>query len=111
MLKPLMSILTSGSRSLPRAPVLHLGPFLIALMLAFPSPGPAFDSVDDEAVLEVLRSSRSDRRPEGSKRRRPSDPEKAFAGELTVRCFDALNQFMPADEWTPRLFSRPPPSA
>jgi hypothetical protein len=92
------------------SPLIRLAPCLIALFLAFPSPGPAFDSGDDEAVVETVRSSRNDRQAEQSKRRRADDPETIPAGDRILRCFDGPNRFRPADDWTPRLFSRPPPS-
>jgi hypothetical protein len=111
ILEPLTFTPTKAFRRVGCSPVIRFGPCLVALTLAFPAPGSAFGSADDGAVVETFRSARNDRRSEQSKRRRRGDPESLPCGSAIVRCFEALNRCKPADEWTPGLYSRPPPSA
>ncbi len=79
---------------------------LLAVFLAFASPAPFAESAvaqEDEAIVEVSRRAPAPRvvilpqppiRPPAPRAFVPADPD--------VR-------FRPAVDWTPRLFSRPPP--
>ena len=81
---------------------------LLAVLLAFAAPAPVAETstiLEDEAIVEVSRGARVLRRREAA-----AVPRVV----LTPACRpippgDPAFKDCPADDWTPRHFSRPPP--
>ena len=85
---------------------ISLSSFLMAVLLAIPAPGPGAASADDQAVVEILKSPKHHGRAGQSKRRRPADPALVLGENGAGR----PNSVLPEGGWSPRRFSRPPPS-
>lgn len=79
---------------------------LLAIFLTFAAPAPFAESaagMDDEAIVEV---SRRPAAPRVAPLPRPPMPPPAPRAIVPA---DPDVRFRPAVDWTPRLFSRPPP--
>lgn len=80
---------------------------LLAILLAFAAPAPVAEStlvLEDEAIVEVSRRTSAPRFAVAA----PRPPMLAPAPRALVPV-DPDVRFRPAVDWTPRLFSRPPP--
>ena len=79
---------------------------LLAVFLAFMSPAPFAESavaLEDEAIVEVSR------RPTAPRAAEPPPPAIQPPAPRAIVPRDPDVRFRPAIDWTPRLFSRPPP--
>ena len=80
---------------------------LLAIILAFAAPAPVAESaftLEDEAIVEVSRRTSAPRLAAAT----PRPPMLAPAPRAIVPV-DRDVRFRPVVDWTPRLFSRPPP--